>query len=148
MKLQSYTLEVNKALYENKVQSSQQLLKNESEKKIITENSTQTKEVQEAMDEILEKAYEEIEQESSEEKTQTDTIEQHLLDKEAEPWDEDTFEESHDDISASPEVVNNLEQSENMDIDAAEQNVSEQEKGKKRKRSNKKSINVSLEENS
>ena len=148
LKLQSYTLEVNKALYENKVQSSQQLLKNESEKKIITENSTQTKEVQEAMDEILEKAYEEIEQESSEEKTQTDTIEQHLLDKEAEPWDEDTFEESHDDISASPEVVNNLEQSENMDIDAAEQNVSEQEKGKKRKRSNKKSINVSLEENS
>lgn len=148
LKLQSYTLEVNKALYENKVKPSQQLLKNESEKKIITENSTQTKEVQEAMDEILEKAYEEIEQESSEEKTQTDTIEQHLLDKEAEPWDEDTLEESHDDISASPEVVNNLEQNENMDIDTAEQNVSEQEKGKKRKRNNKKSINVSLEENS
>ena len=146
LKLQSYTLEVNKALYENKRQSSQ-LLQNVSEEKVV-ENSTQTKEIEEAMDEILEKAYEEIEQEPSEEKTQTDTIEQHLLDKEAEPWDEDTLEESHDDISASPEVVNNLEQSENMDIDAAEQNVSEQEKGKKRKRKEKKSINVSLEENS
>lgn len=146
LKLQSYTLEVNKALYENKTQSSQ-LLQNVSGEKAV-ENSTQTKEIEEAMDEILEKAYEEIEQEPSEEKTQTDTTEQHLLDKEAEPWDEDTLEESHDDISASPEVVNNLEQSENMDIDTAEQNVSEQEKGKKRKRKEKKSINVSLEENS
>ena len=141
LKLQSYTLEVNKALYENKTQSSQPLLQNVSEGKTIVENSTQTKEVQEAMDEILEKAYEEIEQEPSEEKTQTDTTEQHLLDKESEPWDEDTLEESHDDISASPEVVNNLEQSENMEIEVTEQTITEdQEKGKKRKRKDKKSI--------
>lgn len=148
LKLQSYTLDVNKALYESKIQSSQPLLQNVSEGKTIVENSSQTKEVQEAMDEILEKAYEEMEQESSEEKTQTDTnAESYVLAKEAEPWDEDTLEESQTDISASPEVVNNLE--ENMEIEVTEQTITEdQEKGKKRKRKDKKSISVSLEENS
>ena len=149
LKLQSYTLDVNKALYESKIQSSQPLLQNISEEKVV-ENSTQTKEVQEAMDEILEKAYEEMEQESSEEKTQTEVIEGvDSFAKDAEPWDKDAIEESQTDISASPEVVNNLE--ENMEIEVTEQTITEdqdQEKGKKRKRKDKKSISVSLEENS
>lgn len=147
LKLQSYTLDVNKALYESKIQSSQPLLQNVSEGKTIVENSSQTKEVQEAMDEILEKAYEEMEQESSEEKTHIEHVD--AFAKDAEPWDKDTIEESQTDISASPEVVNNLE--ENMEIEVAEQTISEdqdQEKGKKRKRKDKKSISVSLEENS
>jgi hypothetical protein len=150
LKLQSYTLDVNKALYESKIQSSQPLLQNVSEGKTIVENSFKTKEVQEAMDEILEKAYEEMEQEFSEKKTQTELIEGvDSFAKDAEPWDKDPIEESQTDISASPEVVNNLE--ENMEIEGTDQTITEdqeQEKGKKRKRKDKKSISVSLEENS
>ena len=158
LKLQSYTLEVNKALYENKTQG---LL----EKKTITENKKQTKEMEEAMDEILEKAFEETQTESIEE-TQTESIEEIQLEyieetaasesieedvfaKDSEPWDTDIIEESQTDISASPEVVNNLDETENIEIEVTEQNVSDdQEKGKKRKKKDKKSISVSLEENS
>ena len=149
LKLQSYTLEVNKALYENKTQG---LL----EKKTITENKKQTKE-EEDMDEILEKAFEEIQTESIEE-TQTESIEETVASecveedvfaKDSEPWDTDIIEESQTDISASPEVVNNLDETENIEIEVTEQNVSDdQEKGKKRKKKDKKSISVSLEENS
>ena len=142
LKLQSYTLEVNKALYENKTQ---RLL----EKKTITENKKQTKEMEEAMDEILEKAFEEIQLESIEETAASECIEEDVFAKDSEPWDTDIIEESQTDISASPEVVNNLDETENIEIEVAEQNISEdQEKGKKRKRKDKKSISVSLEENS
>ena len=141
LKLQSYTLEVNKALYENKTQG---LL----EKKTITENKKQTKEMEEAMDEILEKAFEETQTESIEE-TQTESIEEDVFAKDSEPWDTDIIEESQTDISASPEVVNNLDETENIEIEVTEQNVSDdQEKGKKRKKKDKKSISVYLEENS
>ena len=142
LKLQSYTLEVNKALYENKTQG---LL----EKKTITENKKQTKEMEEAMDEILEKAFEEIQLESIEETAASESIEEDVFAKDSEPWDTDIIEESQTDISASPEVVNNLDETENIEIEVTEQNVSDdQEKGKKRKKKDKKSISVSLEENS
>ena len=57
-------------------------------------------------------------------------------------------EKFYENIDKLKELQSELETTENMDIDATEQNVSEQEKGKKRKRNSKKSMNVSLEENS